>query len=299
MQVKLLVSAAILMTAGLAHAQPTAATASKQITGFKSVPSQGYARVAPPQQIQEVSTVSSFLTRNKVTIGSTVHQETYEEFRSDNGSKIMQEQGYLAGITIGAEHKVNNISKIEYQGTLLSGSSEYTGSYQGGSYGDLVSSGASRVFVDVQATYKFSPSSWNGVTVGTGLGYRNLVDNLQELGLGGYRRENSNFYATLGVEKAFHLADRWQVTPGVVLKKSLRSHQYSDIVEDVRLIHTQKDMSGTELTLAFTRQNDNGTKFSVKPYLRTWKAADSNVVQGYLEPENTTREVGLTIGVQY
>ena len=126
-----------------------------------------------------------------------------------------------------------------------------------------------------------------------------MVDNLQEARPSGYKRENSNLYASFGIERAFGLTKNWTVTPSVVLKKSIYSRQFSGIQEGVLLVHNQKNVNGAEFSAAFTKQNANGTKLLVTPYVRAWSAADSVVVNGTIEPKNKTREIGLTFAFQF
>lgn len=293
MKISLIATASLLILAGAAQAQSLSSP-----TGLQFPMLQG-GKAIPSSEAKSNQIVESFLARNKVSIGATMQQETYTETKTKSGDKIMQEKGILYGVTVGFEQQLTDIQKIQYKGTLLMGSSDYTGSLMSGNYGDLVLKGQSRHMYDLSATYKISPDSWHGLSVGAGLGYRNLVDNLQEAGSGGYKRENSNVYASFGIERSFGLSPSWTVNPGLAIKKAIYSRQFSEISDGVLLSHDQKDVSGTELSAAFVKQNSNGTKLAVTPFIRAWSAADSTVIQGTLEPKNKTSEVGLTVAIQF
>ena len=292
MNFRLLATASLLLIAGAAQAQSLSTANGVQfpmLDGGRFVPVAG----------AKADVSDSFLVRNKVSIGATMQQETYLETNSKTGDKFMEEKALMYGVTVGFEQQLAEIHKIQYKGTLLTGSSDYTGAYQGGQYGDVVLKGQSRLMYELNATYKLAPQAWHGVVLGAGLGYRNLIDNLQEAGSSGYKRENSNLYAAFGIERAFSITQDWTVTPSVVLKKSIYSRQFSEIQEGVLLVHNQNNVNGFEFSAVIAKQNANGTKFLITPYVRSWDAADSVAVQGTMEPKNKTTEVGLTIALQF
>lgn len=225
-------------------------------------------------------------------LGVTTHNELYEEFDTAN-QKIMQEKGTLVGLKGSAIRKLSSESSLILSGEFATGDSTYTGSYQGGNYGDLRVGGLSRYLLDVSGTYKHSVPQWSDVAFSGGLGYRRLTDNLQEAGAGGYKRINDRLYLTLGVEKPIH-AGAWTVTPGLQLRTSLWSNQHSAL--NGGLDKKQKDASGHELFVSFLHKPTN---IAVTPFLRAWDADDSEVVGGYYEPRNDTREVGVAVSYRF
>lgn len=230
-------------------------------------------------------------------LGLTTHQETYEEFNPD-GSKLMQEKGQMTGIKGSVTRAIEGTGgKVVVTGEYAVGDSKYTGSYWGGSYGDLVVGGIGRSLFEVTGVYKHTAPEWNGVTAGAGLGYRRLQDNLQDAGPGGYERINERFYLTLSLEKAVALTDAWTVTPVVQYKHLLSSKQDSDLYGGISV--DQKKGYGAELAVAFAHKGEKVNTI-ITPYYRMWKIKDSEVHgSGLYEPRNDTKEVGVALTFQF
>lgn len=222
-------------------------------------------------------------------LGLTQHHEVYKETARD-GSKVMQETADLMGIKGSVARALGERGRVRLSAEYAFGDANYVGAYQGGAYGDLHANGLSRWLFETAAVYAYAAPEWNGFAVKGGLGYRHLVDNLQDAGEGGYKRTNKRVYAILGAEQAFQAAN-WTVTPSVEYKHSVWSRNESDVLGG--LTHRQHG-NGGELSVAFA-QKQAVSPLTVRPFFRTWHVADSNVVAGTYEPKNRTSEAGVDI----
>lgn len=247
---------------------------------------------------EQASPVKDFLHRNSVSIGLSTYNERYEEFSSD-GAKIVQEKAPMASFDLGAKIPLNDIARLDLTASWAKGTTTYTGSYWGGNYGDLVAEGWDRSKFEATALYKLSPAAWHGVTVGGGLGYRKLVDDLQDSGPGGYKRVNTLWYAALSAEAKFQVTPCWSLTPSVTVKKGLKSRQksYTADLLGQDITHKQDDVTGGELALAI--QTANAPSIVVTPFVRLWKVDASNIVMDTVEPDNKTREIGIALSLQF
>lgn len=229
-------------------------------------------------------------------LGLGTHRELYEEFNAD-GSKLMQEEAQMTAIRGSVSRKVGDTGgAVILSGEYAFGDSTYTGAYWGGNYGDLKIKGLSRYAFDTQLTYKHTSPMWNGVSVGAGLGYRRLVDNLQEAGAGGYKRVNDRYYLALSLEKDIAI-DAWTITPSAQYKHILKSNQYSDLFGGVNT--AQKEGHGAEFAVAFAHKGADYTTV-ITPYYRMWDIKDSEMHPlGVYEPRNKTSEAGVALSFKF
>jgi hypothetical protein len=246
------------------------------------------------------------------SIGLTQHRETYTEYgrqRSSivteparqprgHGAKIMQEKAHMTGIKGSVARRIGETNgKVLLSAEYAFGKADYTGSYMGGSYGDITVGDLRRTLVDVSGMYKYSAQGLNGLTAGVGLGYRRLVDNLQDAGAGGYKRVNERTYLTIALEQPIQV-NQWSITPGVQYKHILSSKQRAELTD--RDISLEQDSGhGAELSVAFMRQGERVSTV-ITPFFRIWNMKESRLhPAGLFEPKNDTREVGLAVSVQF
>lgn len=251
--------------------------------------------IAPPEPTESKLTGA---TPTSYELGFTTYREKYTEHV--NGQKFMQETAPMWGVQGAVTHAFKHGGKLKLSGTFATGSADYTGSYMGGSYGDLRIGGLDRYMLTSELEYKLSSRDWNDITFGAGVGYRRLVDHLEQAGPGGYKRKNDRLYLTLSVEREFAAGD-WSFTPQFKYKHLIRGVQHADIMGGVAM--KQDDGYGTELAVAISHKGAwNG--LTVTPYLRTWDIKDSKFVQltstgGAYEPQNKTKEIGVTVSMRF
>lgn len=247
--------------------------------------------------------------RFQFELGLSTHQESYEEFQSD-GSRFMREDatmlGLKAGFRLGVGQQQHGAFKVEAE--YAYGESSYTGAYQGEEYGSLRSDGQSRELLEVTALYQQHmpvPENWlNRFSVTMGLGMRELVDNLQESGDGGYKRTNTRIYALAGLAYDFSVVG-WTLTPALTYKLSLFSQNVSELPLQgggtYDLTHEQQG-HGSEISVTLAQDRPRKA-IVIRPFWRVWKMDDSNVVcvgaDCFIEPRNTTNEVGLDVSMRF
>ena len=226
-------------------------------------------------------------------LGMSTHREVYDEFA--DGAILMREEAVLSTINVGVSRAIGDTGgTVVLRGQFGIGKADYTGSYMDGNYGDLKLSGLHRNFADVTATYKQTSPAWNGLTVGAGIGYRRLVDNLQDGGPGGYKRINERTYLALSLEQAIDFTN-WSVTPGVQYKHIVSSKQKSDLMGGISV--DQPNGHGAEASIAFVNKS---SAYSVTPFFRIWDIKDSDVHStGLYEPRNKTKEIGVAVTYQF
>jgi hypothetical protein len=201
--------------------------------------------------------------------------------------------------------------RLELQAAVAGGDISYDGAYSDGTplKGDvgnaifqlrpLVGYTIEDIALGNLASIKLIPYS--------GIAYRYLFNNLEDLGRGGYTREQGYYYLPLGLEG-------WVSWPGdELLTLGAR------IELDILIIgkHTTGPIRGwpwpgnTERN--FTQNSGWGLQFApqaryevadqvslkVELYYRYWNIPDSTVDRDSYEPANTTSEYGLRMGVAF
>lgn len=240
-----------------------------------------------------------------VDIGPEIYQETYSE--TVDGRRFMQETAAMAGITGTATLRFSPVHAMRVSGRYAFGKSDYTGAYQGGSYGSVTANGQDRSVGEVRAVYLGTLALF-GHTLGpsAGLGYRQLTDRLDQAGSGGYRRESEYLYATLGLETRFAWGRDWNVTPSLSALLLLRGTQHSHI--DGNDVQNRQDTGkGVEIALAFAHALDAKHSLQLTPFYRYWHIGQSDTAcywssgQYYCgsEPDNRTREFGLRLSFAF
>lgn len=227
-------------------------------------------------------------------LGLTTHYESYTEYGLD-GSKLMNEKAILGGVKGGVTRKIGDTGgSVVLTGEYAVGKSQYTGSYLGGSYGDVGFNNLGRSLLEVTGMYKQS-ALWDGLSVGLGLGYRRLVDDLQDAP-GGYKRVDDRLYAIALIEQSFKTKN-WTITPGLQGDYILTGKAKSDTLG---VSVSQHDGYGAQAQVAFLHK---GVKVNtvVTPYVRYWNVKDSSVdaATGLYEPRNKTMEGGVNLSFQF
>lgn len=254
-------------------------------------PASGSTKEAPAFEVS-ADVVESAKPKTSVYAGLTSYQEAYKEFEA--GNKLMQEVAPMNGVVLGVVKELQSGGVVRAELTAALGEAKYTGSYWGGQYGDLVITGLSRRMVSVLGEYSHAVPQGYGVVACVGLGYRHLMDHLEE-GPGGYTRANNRLFVTAGLAREFKLNDKWALTPRAVYKHILYSAQYSALRGGVTV---EQQGRGAEYALDLTYRAGSRV-LTVSPFVRAWNVKASNVVSGLYEPKNTTSEVGLTLSVSF
>lgn len=229
-------------------------------------------------------------------LGLTAYQETYKE--EVGGSRVMQEKANMAGIQGRLTMAIDPQWLARLGAEYARGESKYTGAFQGSSYGSLQASGIDREKLQVQAEVVFMPATWQGSALSAGLLARRLTDDLHQIP-GGYERVNTSYFATLGAEHRFALSSTWQVTPALRYLHLIDGTQKADLDGGLRL--KQNRGHGIDVSATFQQVRADGSGMTVRPFWRQLRISASDAVTApsgtrYVEPKNTTQEIGLDLG---
>lgn len=248
--------------------------------------------------------VISLKTSDGYEVGAQLSRYLYEE--ESDGHFLMHTKGNRFGLTgtvtktLGNDWYINGDLRYSYSDV----------SYKGGnSKGQpLTNSGISDKLWEIRATGG-KDFAMNGYLLSpyTGLGYRNLVNELAEMGSGGYRRESQYWYLPLGITHRFQMDSESRISTSFEYDYFIRGQQQSDL-SDVRqgLNDARNDQHhgyGLRASVAYERAS-----WSVGLFYDYWKIADSNLTkwtyygipigQG-LEPKNTTDEYGVQVKYRF
>lgn len=228
-------------------------------------------------------------------LGLTAYQETYREVGS-GGQRIMQEKAAMAGVQARVTLPLNLQWSARLSAEYARGESKYTGSAWGGSYGSLHASGIGREKIQAQAEILFRPPTWGATTLTAGLLARRLNDALDRLPAG-YERTNTGYFGTLGVEQHIALSHGWALRPAIQYLHLLDGTQKADLDGGLRL--KQKKGHGWEASATFQQLRADGSGLQIRPFWRYFKMGASETVDAssasYIEPENSTRELGVDL----
>lgn len=224
-----------------------------------------------------------------------MYHEQYEE--QFNDEKLMQEEGWLASIGAQYWYRFSAQDGVGLRASLSQGQSDYTGSYSGGNYGDLTLTDIDRDATRMDVYYtRFNTLEYYRAMLHIGLSQRTLTDHLQHFP-GGYKRES--LYQTAFVEL------EWQptyyrsiITPSIRYDHLLRGEQTSHI-NGSAIVKKQSSGYGVSASLAFAVPLSSTLDMAVVPFVRYWSIEESEVVQGYVEPENTTYEIGMRLELKF
>lgn len=238
----------------------------------------------------------------KYQLGVEAYRETYKE--TDAGQPFMKEEAPMQGLNGAVIIATSPLDEVVLDGRFARGKSDYTGAYQGNPYGSLQESDLKRRTWELGATYKRLVPDWDGAKLGLGFGTRYLEDRLDKY-TGGYRRENTLNYLSFVLERPTQLEGGWSVNPAFRYKLLLNGTQKSHLTGGT-LSHSQNNGMGYDLSLEFAKTSGN-TEWLITPFLRSWHIKTSESVylvegstlyQTY-EPDNTTKELGISLGVRF
>ena len=239
-------------------------------------------------------------------IGTEVYHETYEE--QVGGNKFMQETAVMKGVNASLLLPFSQEHALRFSARYAQGQSDYKGrsvtcDAQGmcgyNSFGSTSFSGLDRKTYDLRAAYEWTaPIAQHDVTTAFGLGFRDLVDHLDQA-RGGYRRESQYVYAHLAIASRFQLGSGWSLTPQFAYQHLLQGKQNSG-----GTINKQKNGKGVEFSATLARAFADQSEIRLTPFVRYWKIGDSESAvnaagQSTLEPANKTTELGAKLSYAF
>lgn len=239
--------------------------------------------------------VAQEVPRIKWETGLEYYQETYRE--TINGAPFMQEEADMVALSAKAHIPFNARHAAVVSARYATGSSRYTGAYMGQPYGSLMIGDLDRYSAEVKAAYELTLPY---VTPSLGVGYRRLIDRLDQGGSGGYERTSQYWFVTAGLASTIDLGQSGlQLTPKIEYHHLLRGKQHS-----ADIVNHQRTGYGAELSLALSGKLSPTVGLHLTPYYRYWHIDDSELAfpapgVWFMEPQNTTREVGVRLSLTF
>jgi hypothetical protein len=246
----------------------------------------------------------SLKTSDGYEVGAQISRYVYEE--PDFAPSFPRTKGNRFGLmgtvtkTLGNDWYINGDLRYSYSDV------SYKGGTQGGQ--PLTNSGISDKLWEIRVTGG-KDFAMNGYLLSPyfGLGYRNLVNELAEMGPSGYRRESQYWYLPLGITHRFQMDSESRISTSFEYDYFIRGQQQSDLSDvNPRANNPQNDQHhgyGLRASVAYER-----TSWSVGLFYDYWKIADSDtanitvsgipVSQGS-EPKNTTDEYGVQVKYRF
>lgn len=236
-------------------------------------------------------------------IGTEFYKEVYKE--QVDGQDFMKEEAPMIGLYGQVHVPFNTRHAAIFTARYAVGASNYTGSMQGAPYGSFISDGQDRAMYDLRATYALTlPWSKYAITPMMGVGYRHLIDRLDQVSMGGYKRTSRYWYLSAGMSGTVLLgASNWKAVPALMYNRLKSGRQSSDGTMDSQ-VHEQHQGYGIELSSAFSRTVVNKEAVTITPFYRYWHIGESALVidrdNGISsEPKNNTHEFGVRFSYRF
>ena len=250
-----------------------------------------------PAQVMPLSTTDSS------ELGLEISSYRYEEI--NNGAFFMSNEGNKVGIIGSFSQRLDEDWFWGADGRLAHGYVSYASASSGskGSNPDIITevriTGGQDHFVGSQVLAPYF-----------GLGYRKLFNDLRGYstsGAAGYRRLSEYYYLPLGITHRLRLSPQARFSTSLEYDLLLVGQQRS-YLSDVNAtsndpINMQRQGYGLRLTAAYETVN-----WSVGAFMNYWNIADSDLslrtLSGapsglIMEPQNTTREVGMRFKLRF
>lgn len=259
-----------------------------------------YAFTVKSEEVGQAKNLRSQI-RNSWTLSLEHYKESYKETISQK--TLMREDASMLGLKLVNQHYFSEPFFMRSSVRFALGESDYTGAVQHQEYGSFKSKGQLRTTLDFQLTGHYTTSTRMLLTPYSGIGYRYLVDHLQEVS-GGYKREANYAYGILGISSYFMIADKVQLAPYFQYHYLLFGKQFSyiDGEDSSPLVHKQRQGYGYEIGLPVALSSND--RWQLTAFYRYWHIADSNkVVNSHqiltMEPDNKTKEFGVKIDYRF
>lgn len=222
----------------------------------------------------------------KTTIGPEVSYVSYQEKGIPFGRDIINVE--INGVMYGIRGMVEYTDRIylALDGTYATGSVDYSGSGTINDITDYRIETRGLIGVPVQKAVIFS-----------GYGFRYLNDDasgrVTSTGLFGYERESTYQYVPIGIKFKGFTGELDILTLG-------KQESHLEVLDQFAPQVVNKQNSGTALKLSYTLSRDiKGFTIQATPFLRWWKVQASKPDDGFVEPKNTSLEVGGQIAIKF
>lgn len=220
------------------------------------------------------------------TIGPEISYISYEEKGLVAGGKPVNVE--IAGAMYGVRGMVEYLDRVylALDGTYATGTVDYSGT---GTIDDITD-------------YRIETRALIGLPVAkavvfTGYGYRYLNDDMEgritSTGLFAYERESTYQYVPIGVKFNGFVGELDVLTVG-------EQESHLETIDQFAPHVVNKQNSGVALKVSYNFVHEiKGFTIQATPFLRWWKVQSSKEDDGFIEPRNTSLEVGGQIAVKF
>lgn len=253
--------------------------------------------------------------------GVEVYDYEYEE--TVRGSQFIKDQGTFVGVFADYTYRPEGVDpslsdyidvyRVEARAAMAD--VDYDGGVQdsnGNKVADLTLSNIPDVVMEGRLLagkdlmwrgYQFTPYS--------GFGARYLKDDTSDVygtfvyagntySINGYTRKSEYYYLPLGVDVSKSFGSVWSVGTNAEFDYLLYGKQRSYIETTSGGVPENRQGDGYGLRASLrVEMMTRLCGVSVEPFVRYWDIEDSEVANGIMEPSNTTREIGLKVGLLF
>ena len=209
-------------------------------------------------------------------------------------SHLMREDGVQGGVYGSIAILAAQPWYFQFYMSMVGGDVEYDGGYSSG--GSLKGD---------TSNYIYNFRGIAGYMIGedgvyimpySGIGYRYLNNDLNDLGAGGYEREQVYLYMPLGIDISASIASSGQWTIGL---KSEFDWMFHGENKSGDIEFTGQDGWGIRFTTYIRYDINDKIGLKLEAFGEYWKINDSDLSEGYLEPENASNYYGGKFGVVF
>ena len=249
-------------------------------------------------------TIDILTANNQVAVSFIESAKFYME--KSGGTRLDSERGWLPGIAVSGSLMQNWVVDNFYlfgQFKWVNSPTTYTGSYIGGTYGDLVQrNGATVINADFRIGEGFAVYDRAMVTPYAGFGYRTWARVIN--GAGGYREDYHHGYAGAGILLQYAPVDHLVVGVNGLVGGTFAAQMSTSTLPGGAAIATDTFklgsraiyMAGANVDYAFSNNVHVSTGVDYVGY--DYGRSPVNGL-GYYEPDSKTHEVTLKVGVGY
>lgn len=257
-------------------------------------PTQRTPQLFETEKTRKSQTGKGWPRRHHVSLNYEISHIKYREpdVHSPDGL-VMKESGIMQGVSGDFAFFPKKLM-LKIDGRFSFGKVDYS-SFVSGSFPNLRDYQAETRF---SFGYVYSASERIQLTPFAGVGYRFIFNGLAEAGPGGYDRRDHYLYSPLGIESVIHLRAGWSLLATGEYDLFWRGWQHSYDPGTPGLFFDQSKGWGARASAGVIK-NLGPMDFSVGPYFRYWDIGDSNLVNGYHEPPNTSKEWGGKVGIRF
>lgn len=257
--------------------------------------------------------------RHETEMGFETYAYKYEE--TVEGGHFMDLKGRFYGIFIKHTFRPDPLNPFysdlanmfRFEGRIAWAKLDYNGGVQDGSGNFVAPLTTSNVpdFVWEIRSLMGKEMSWGslGVTPYAGFGMRFLHDDQSDTygtfdyggstySINGYKRTSEYYYLPMGVDLKQPLGPAWALGLNGEFDVFLYGHQKSfvDTTSGSVAKNVQNEGYGLRASLRLEK-TANPIGFSLEPFVRYWDIENSDIADGGMEPSNTTREIGVKMGM--